>query len=881
MMNRVVSLLVLTVCWGSLVLAQLQPTDVRVPATLRGASLAPVEATVITRGDSAYVPTHEIFNLIGIYSRYDTTAKILYGFFMNEDQEYRIEFTTGVARYQNWETLLTSDDFILLNDTIYFKVGFLNSLFQLDIIYNPRRLEVFVKNGSDLPSAIAARRVKLLQRRMRRKDLPEPDLKMERVYDYFSGGRVNWTSVGRFSKSSYVDSRANVNFGMKVIGGDFTGRVLVNSRPGRTDYAFRGNLRYAFLESSWIRQVILGDFVSFGILPREVTGVEFTNRPASIRRLFTREVFQGEVEPNMDIAVSGSIGESFLNRADDLGSFEFDVPVLYGNGLIEVKAFDQWGQERLLRYRMLVPRSLLPPGEVEYSLSAGKIRQQREVASSASSVLWGLTKDVSLGARAAYYDASNAKKFYLGLSGVSRLSRNLIFEGFVSPDALASLALSLELPSSARFSITQSRYGSNKFFNPSGIDRQHEASVRIPFSIRQSGFILNFLGSTTEFVGYRNDEIQGSITAVFKHVTPSISSQLISQRFEGSDRTTQLHLTNLSLFSQLPAGLNIGGGISYDNLSSSVTRLTAYAMKRASEDFLVSLTYLRLLAPINFYTVGLRLTYYFPFARASAGIGTSGDNLYEYTATAGGSLYFDLPNKAFFLFNRNSSIGTGAFDVRPFLDANANGLKDEEEEAIDHGQVYYTNLNFGERSFGKTIVSTRKSLLSGYELYNLNLDPASLDNPAWVPLHAGVQVFSEPNFIRRIDMPVVAGGIIRGGVKIAATTLIPAEGITIYLTSTNGIGIGNSNAGGKSKPGQQGDANKNGDPPRFSKTVTTFSTGEFEFLAVPPGTYELSLDAEQLARLGYTAKPLRRSLTVAQKPEGDVLSGLDFTLTGR
>lgn len=867
------------ICWGTLAFSQSSGSD-KVPVTMRGATLIPVEAFVVTRGDSAYLPVREAFNFIGIFSRYDASTRILRGFFRNEDQEYYIDLREGTARYLHQEVMLTSDDFMFLNDTLLLRVGFINSFFNLELAYNPRRLEVTVKNGSDLPAALASRQVKLLQRRLQRKVLPEPDVSMDRVYSFFSGGRINWTTTGRFTKSTYVDSRANLNFGMKVIGGDFTGRLLVNSRPSKTDYTFRGNMRYAFLETSWIRQLVIGDHLSLGIFPRDMTGVEITNRPPSNRRIFTREVFQGEVEPNMDVAVSGSIGESFLNQADDLGFFEFDVPVLYGNGLVEVKAFDQWGQERLLRYRMVVPRTLLPPGEFEYSMSVGKVRPQHEITAATTALGWGLTPNLTLGARAGYYDSKSPKKFYLGLTGTSRLARNLIFDGFVAPEALASLGLSIEFPSSARISLTQSRYSSNIYFNPSGINRQHEVLVRLPFAIKSSGFIFNVFGTSTEFERYRSEEFQASFTAVFKHISPTISTQLISQEFEGNVRTTQLHLTNFSIAAQLPAGLNIGGGGSYDNLNGRLSRVTAYALKRATERFLFSVSYLRLLSPINFYTVGIRFTYYFPFVRATAGIGTSGENMYEYSVGAGGSVYFDVPNRSAFFFNRNSSIGTGAFDVRPFLDANANGVKDSEEELIDRGQVYYTNLNFGERSFGKAISSTSKSLLFGYEKYNLNLDAATLDNPSWVPLYAGVQVYSEPNFIRRVDIPVVAGGIIRGNIKIESRAVVPAEGITVHLVSVTGTGQGNGNAGGKSR-GSQSQGEGNITRPKFSKTVSSFSTGEFEFLAVPPGTYELSLDAEQLARLGYTAKPLRRTLTVTRKPDGDVLAGQDFTLTVR
>lgn len=48
--------------------------------------------------------------------------------------------------------------------------------------------------------------------------------------------------------------------------------------------------------------------------------------------------------------------------------YQFNLPIIYGEGNMEIHAYDPWGQERVLRYRLNVPRTLLPPGDIEYSL---------------------------------------------------------------------------------------------------------------------------------------------------------------------------------------------------------------------------------------------------------------------------------------------------------------------------------------------------------------------------------------------------------------------------------------------------------------------------------------------------------------------------------
>ena len=66
--------------------------------------------------------------------------------------------------------------------------------------------------------------------------------------------------------------------------------------------------------------------------------------------------------------------------------------------------------------------------------------------------------------------------------------------------------------------------------------------------------------------------------------------------------------------------------------------------------------------------------------------------------------------------------------------------------------------------------------------------------------------------------------------------------------------------------------------PSFVKTASTFSTGEFEFLAIPPGSYVLSLDASQISGLAFASKPEKREIEIVMKPDGDIINDLNFTL---
>lgn len=54
--------------------------------------------------------------------------------------------------------------------------------------------------------------------------------------------------------------------------------------------------------------------------------------------------------------------------------------------------------------------------------------------------------------------------------------------------------------------------------------------------------------------------------------------------------------------------------------------------------------------------------------------------------------------------------------------------------------------------------------------------------------------------------------------------------------------------------------------------------GYFNYMGFPPGHYTTEIDGEQLKNVGFEARPGLLSFTVNASKEGDLLSGLKFTL---
>jgi hypothetical protein len=135
-----------------------------------------------------------------------------------------------------------------------------------------------------------------------------------------------------------------------------------------------------------------------------------------------------------------------------------------------------------------------------------------------------------------------------------------------------------------------------------------------------------------------------------------------------------------------------------------------------------------------------------------------------------------------------------------------------------------------------------------YEPTAVTVDSATLASPLWAPAFAAIMVEPSPNRYRRLDIPVLPGGVIEGQV------VWPARG-----RGTGGISLVLSHR----KSGER-------------RIVTTFGDGSFYAIGVRPGEWELAVDPKCLELLQATATPLR--FTITPSADGTTVEGLEVEL---
>jgi len=853
--------LLLTV-WAASSAQQQQPSPEMVVVEVRGGYLTLSNVELYTIGQNHYLPASELFDFLGIKNSYDSVQNRIVGFFKKSDSSYVIDFETNTATFAKRHLALTDQDYILRGTRLFFNLNLFRDLFGINLAYNPRRLQVVVKNVTDLPVFTVSRLLRSLRTRAQFKKIPEPDIDIGRNYKLIGGGLINWSTNTELSQSAFTSSRDNLYFGVKTLGGDATGRLFATITPTKNDYTFLGNYRYPFFNNSFIRQITVGDHLDFGVISQEITGIEVTNRPAAVRRLFTHEVFRGNVDPNMDVTFAGSISEAALEHTDQTGSYQFDVPVLYGNGLMEMHAYDAWGQERIMRYRMDVPQTMLPPGEFQYSVSLGKNRVERNAPlTSTNTIGWGLTPEVTIGAIGSYYQVKNGQQFFPAVTGTGRLLSNLILQTTIFPDAYGVANLDWEFASTARLTASETHYANLSILNPAGIMNEWTVGASLPILQRSPSFVFDLSLDRTEFGDHRSDDIQAAVNAVISTFSPSLSEELVFNRDNATgDVVKTVHQSVASLSFLMPAGLNVRTDATYDHVAQSLDNMEILAVKRLSFGLTFSFSYFRFFST-NTYQTGIRLAYYFPFAHVQVSGANTGTDRYQYQTVDNGTVLFDLTTPSLsFTDGRGNVLGSSGFIVRPYLDENGNGKMDKGEQQLDQGRIYYKNLTVGGYPVSYPVSYANRTRIYSYEDYDIFLDPETLENPTWVPEFSSVKILAEPNYVRHVDIPVVNGGIVRGTVTIDAKTPLPAEGVNVTITAL-----------------KETEAEQTGTR-TFSRTASTFSTGEFEFIGILPGRYVISIDPVQLADLKLTADVTKRQIEVVSKPEGDIVTDQNFTL---
>jgi hypothetical protein len=853
---------ILFACAGGTAAAQTKaPGDsvqtVPVSLTLKGIGKTEIDALI--RGERVYVPFTATFKFLRLNYNYNAATGVANGFYIRSDNSYRIDPGAGTASAGSTRAGLSQDDFIVRTADLYLRLELYETLFGLQLKYNPRRLEIVLQTKEALPIFLERAREYARRRKLLLGNIPKPEYVEARAFSAFNAGRLDYSFSTQFTQHGFPRRDYSLRLGNQFLGGDLDTRFEGSSSHSPTWNDLTSRLRYAFLTDGPVKQVNLGDIITTGLVPSSVLGAEITNRPAPIRLLFVTQTLEGDLQSGelSDLYYGGSLVDFQAGSA--AGKYTFPALITYGVTDYQVKRYDQFGVERDIQYRIVVPPTMIPPGEVQYSLAGGKNRLQNDEGYGNGVVQWGVNDALTVGGGFDYYSPTSFvvnQKFHPMLTATGRISGTLIGDFVFSPTAYSRGLISLSYPSSAGASLGYTWFARNPFYNPRNINNEATATLTVPVRPGGARLGLDLVGRQTLFASGRERIFQASLGGQIGIVAPRITHRR-SYTLNPVGETTLEAITNASLAIRAPANFLLRGQTNYFHTDGGFRNLRIDFSKRFSKEFWIEFFYDRTFEISNSIT-GVQLLYYFPFALVRAIVGSNSQGGLQTSEGVSGSVGYSAAAGRFFLDYLSSRVGFGGVIVQPYVDANANGIRDPGEEIVTKARIRSSSL------FGNQYLHYTPGMGFGlahtlpYEEYVMTIDPLSLDNPLWVPKYENIGVFSEPNLFRQVDLPIVVGGIIRGKIELqSGAKTVAGEGLTVMLTEEG----------------------SSGEKKVFTNKAVAYSTGEYEFIGVPPGSYRVSLDAAQVAQSGYQARELSRVVQVQAKPDGDEVAGVDFLLT--
>lgn len=798
-------------------------------------------------GDRALVPLSTFFELAEIRSerRPDGTVDAM---IQPGNVPLAVDPASHSVRVGPTRYTLGPDELVQTETDVYLDTRMLGTAFDVEWEVSWPDLQVTVIDPSGLPVARRIRRDAMVQAQLASTAPPayaSQELALQRrrfdgvVFDY-----------SLLTPTSGLEGAAySAVLGLDVLGGSLA--VGVESQTGlartpRSLVSWTG----VWLQNPYVAQLRLGDAFATGPRGRTLRGASVTNSPYLRPSVLGTVPFDGQLGAGWTVeAYRGGrlIGFDSVNA---LGGFRFDVPIQYGENPVDFIAYGPFGEVREFNQAYRVRPMSIPAGRFEYGLSLGACR----------TVLCGATGNVDL-----RYGISDRWTVRAGMDHFSRDSLGALNHPYVG--VVGSIGNALQFEAEA---VSNAVLRGAVLFEPSiNLQVQLEANkfaqgVVMPIltpvarldQVTLSAFYRpvqrlgsNYIEAAIDRIhSLTGDQISGRVGVSFQvanvRVLPSVRVQ--QETFMGGPRMTQSFL-GTSVF-MLPQPF-LGRVLGLLTARASVEYMTGVGASSASAFVGLPITsWLRTETGATWFRgtsaafqllIGIDL----PGVRSYTTVtGGAGQPVTGSQYVSGSAIY--NPARRGVDFSNTTALARSGIAGTVFLDANANGNRDEGEEPLSGVRVVAGQTFSFSDSSGQYHVWD----IMAFEPTIVAVDSATLASPLWVPAFAATMVELPPNRYRTLDIPVLPGGTVEGRV-LQPSGAVAAGGIVLVFTHR--------------ESGER-------------RLLTTFGDGAFYAIGMRPGTWELSVDPKSLDALHATADPL--TFTMAAEADGAAVEGLDVRL---
>ena len=745
--------------------------------------------------------------------------------------------------------MLTDDELVATGDEIYLATKVMAKVLGLEWDVSWPDLQVAVIEPASLPIARRIRREALLQAQLRHSSTAEYTglkLGLERsringlVLDYSLLTPTNGLDAGAYATT----------FGLDLLGGSLALGLQSQNGTGRgprTEASWTGVWR----DNRWLSQAQLGDGISTGPRARTVRGFAVSNSPYVRPSILGNIPFSGQLGSGWTVEAYRGGRLIGFDSVNGLGQYSFDVPIEYGENPVDFIAYGPFGEVREFNQTYRLRSEGLPAGHFEYGVSAGECRTPRCSASGNVDLRYGLSTRWTARAGVDQFwrqGESNLSHPYVGLLGT--LTNSIAVEGEAVGNAVLRGAVRFEPTVDLRLQAEAHRFArgvENPILTPDGrLDQFTLSAMFRPISQLGSTYIEASLDRVHAASGdITSSRIGTSLQVANVRLLPSVRFE--RQTTIGGPSFDQ---TFFSLNSFVLAHPELGSFV------GAMTARTSLDIERGIGPVAASVFVgrpitrgLRAETGATWFkggrgtTVSLLVAAELPSVRSYTTVTAGGGTEAMGTQYVTGSAIYN-PASSRVDFSGSSSLARGGVTGRVFLDVNGNGKFDRDEQPLPGVRVVVgPTFSFSDSSGDYHVWDVLP-----YEPTEVTVDSATLASPLWAPAFAAIMVEPSPNRYRRLDIPVLPGGVIDGQVVWPARSR-GTGGISLVLTHK--------------KSGER-------------RIITTFGDGSFYAIGVRPGDWEITVDSKCLELLQATVAPLR--FTIAPSVDGTTLEGLKIEL---
>lgn len=779
------------------------------------------------------------------------------GWFINENNTLKANFdeaseSGSITIYvAGNEFVLASDEFYQIGKSYFVSINSLSQLFGLNVEVDFENLELRLNPNQPLPVQQAAMRSKRNLSQMSTNDKPiYPKLR--------SGYRILSPQSLDLQLGAFFSKTANSQRYSVIGGRDF---ALLNTRfflSGFNDDLLNSSQILFSRESK--SKDLLGFLNASKVYFGDVTpvrapglatsaqgrGLFISNQDLSINNDFDVTNLAGEIEQGWDVELyrNNILIDRQLNVQN--GRYEFnDIPLLYGNNLLELRFFGPQGQLQVETYEKLVDRDLQTSKNLNYELS---ITQSGTEFLTGNKTFEGTPEGINI-------DGAYSTKIYNNM--VLNLGHSSLV-GSQNDRHILSLGTKLRLFETLLLNLDVA--GANdksKFIDSSLRTRVFDQDLRLSYRYQNDTIEetrnqqLSLINSSSislfgsQSLSYQNTiELAEAGDLETFRIANSIGTQIGITRLNHSleyieSTNKQTDVQNDSLFGNFGLQTRVGPffsrvSVNYIHIDSGLSIDTAQAeldydiTEKLSSNFRFTR---RLEQNINRYSLGFEYKHdHFFF-----GLNSFYDDLgsWSISANARMSLGYEDTSESLFVSTRTQT-SRGTIYVRAFIDENANA-EYEIGEPLLPGIKFKAIQSSGRATTDESGIAMLEGL-QHQKVTDITYDQSSLESPDLTPWLQGISITPRAALSQTLDFPFVRASEIDG------LLLLDKGNEKNEIVSNASIKLTNTIT------------------KKTYETRTAFD-GYFYLSEVLPGTYYLEIADNLLAKY-YLKKSPQRIVTV-------------------